>query len=520
MESVIECRNLTHCYGRRKIYENLSFDVPEGRILGLLGKNGTGKTTTINILSGYLEPRSGECRIFGENIRRMRPLTRRRIGLLIEGHVQYQFMSIEQIERFYAAFYPKWRREAYYELMRKLHVGPGQRISRMSCGQRSQVALGLILAQDPDLLVLDDFSLGLDPGYRRLFADYLREYAKAEEDGLPHLAHHSGHGAPDRRLHHHGLRPHSAATPRRGDSRPRAALYVPCARGGSAARRRGVLPPLGGAFDARILLVPAVRGGGAQARGGGDSRRRAARGARLAGGRFHRSDRKILKNAMLKAILYKEWIKSRWYLAVAFAVTCAFAGYAMLRLYRALGMMGAGHIWEVMVTRNAVFVEQMEYVPLLAGLLLAVVQFAPEMHRKCLKLTLHLPVSALRATGTMLLFGVAALTVVSGTSLALVAGAASPVLPHELVANIVGTLMPWYAAGLAAYLFAAWVILEPTWKRRTVNILMAVLLLRIFFLAPVPRAYAGFLPVLLALTLLSASLAWLSVVRFMAGRQD
>ena len=180
MESVIECRNLTHCYGRRKIYENLSFGVPEGRILGLLGKNGTGKTTTINILSGYLEPRSGECRIFGENIRRMRPLTRRRIGLLIEGHVQYQFMSIEQIERFYAAFYPKWRREAYYELMRKLHVGPGQRISRMSCGQRSQVALGLILAQDPDLLVLDDFSLGLDPGYRRLFADYLREYAKAE----------------------------------------------------------------------------------------------------------------------------------------------------------------------------------------------------------------------------------------------------------------------------------------------------------------------------------------------------
>lgn len=180
MESVIECRNLTHYYGRRKIYENLSFDVPKGRILGLLGKNGTGKTTTINILSGYLEPRSGECRIFGENIRRMRPLTRRRIGLLIEGHVQYQFMSIEQIERFYAAFYPAWNRDAYYGLMEKLKVAPGQRISRMSCGQRSQVALGLILAQNADLLVLDDFSMGLDPGYRRLFVEYLREFAKAE----------------------------------------------------------------------------------------------------------------------------------------------------------------------------------------------------------------------------------------------------------------------------------------------------------------------------------------------------
>ncbi len=181
MENIIECNNLTHYYGKRLIYENLSFSVPQGRILGLLGKNGTGKTTTINILSGYLTPRSGQCFIFGENIQTMPPALRRNIGLLIEGHVQYQFMTIREIERFYAAFYPgQWRKEAYYDLMNKLKVAPGQRISRMSCGQRSQVALGLILAQNPALLVLDDFSLGLDPGYRRLFVDYLRDYARSE----------------------------------------------------------------------------------------------------------------------------------------------------------------------------------------------------------------------------------------------------------------------------------------------------------------------------------------------------
>ena len=167
MEQIIECNNLTHYYGKRLIYENLSFTVPKGRILGLLGKNGTGKTTTINILSGYLKPRSGECRIFGQEIQTMAPALRRNIGLLIEGHVQYQFMTITQIEKFYAAFYPgQWKKEAYYELMNKLKVAPGQRISRMSCGQRS-----------------------------------LRR-----QNRLPDLAYYSGYGATGRRLYHDGLR--------------------------------------------------------------------------------------------------------------------------------------------------------------------------------------------------------------------------------------------------------------------------------------------------------------------------
>ena len=180
MQPIVQCKNLTHYYGKRCIYENLNFEIPQGRILGLLGKNGTGKTTTINILNGYLKPRSGECLMFGENSANLSPETKRKVGLLIEGHVQYSFMNISEIEKFYSAFYPKWRKDAYYELMKLLKIDPKQKISRMSCGQRSQVALGLILAQDPELLILDDFSMGLDPGYRMLFVDYLSEYAKAE----------------------------------------------------------------------------------------------------------------------------------------------------------------------------------------------------------------------------------------------------------------------------------------------------------------------------------------------------
>ena len=178
--NIIECKNLTHYYGKRCIYENLNFEIPQGRILGLLGKNGTGKTTTINILNGYLKPQSGQCLMFGEDSTQLSPETKRKVGLLIEGHVQYPFMNIHEIEKFYSAFYPGWKRDAYWELMKLLKIDPKQKLSQMSCGQRSQVALGLILAQDAELLILDDFSMGLDPGYRVLFVDYLSEYARAE----------------------------------------------------------------------------------------------------------------------------------------------------------------------------------------------------------------------------------------------------------------------------------------------------------------------------------------------------
>ena len=223
---------------------------------------------------------------------------------------------------------------------------------------------------------------------------------------------------------------------------------------------------------------------------------------------------------MWKAIVYKEWIKTRRYLFAALLLTAGFAGYGLLRLYRAVELMGAGHIWEVMVTRNAVFIDPIKFVPLLAGLLLAVVQFVPEMQRKCLKLTLHLPVPALATLGAMLVFGLAALSVLFGIGVAIVGLGPLPVIARELAGNILCTSLPWFLAGMAAYLLGAWVMLEPTWRLRAVNILMSLLVLRLFFLGEVPHAYDGFLPLLALFTACTASLSWISVVRFMAGRQD
>lgn len=175
--NAIEVKNLCHQYNGRTLYEDLILTVPEGTICGLLGKNGQGKTTLVNILMGFLKPTAGSCLVLGEDSHALSPAVRQRIGLLHEGHLAYEFMTIAQTERFYRGCYPGWEREIFFDLVDKMALSHNHKIGNMSCGQRSQVVLGVILAQNPDLLILDDYSMGLDAGYRRLFLDVLHDFA-------------------------------------------------------------------------------------------------------------------------------------------------------------------------------------------------------------------------------------------------------------------------------------------------------------------------------------------------------
>lgn len=180
----IVCRGLEFGYDERTVLHGINFTVPATGVTALLGKNGAGKSTTINILMGFLRPTRGECRILGYPSYDIPPLVRRDIGLLHEGFIQYDYMTIREIERFYSAFFPKWQPECFFDLVHRLHVPLDRRVARMSCGQRSQVALGLILAQRPRLMILDDYSMGLDVGYRRLFLELLRDYVDRQRVGV------------------------------------------------------------------------------------------------------------------------------------------------------------------------------------------------------------------------------------------------------------------------------------------------------------------------------------------------
>lgn len=175
---IIDISNLSYSYGSKKIYSNLNLKIKKGTIFGLLGKNGVGKSTLINILMGFIKPSNGKCLIFKEESFNLSAKTKENIALLYENFISYDFMSIKEIEKYFAPFYPNWKRKIFYDLVNLMDLNYNQKLSTLSFGQKSQVVLGLLFAQDAKLLILDDYSMGLDAGYRRLFIDYLKDYVK------------------------------------------------------------------------------------------------------------------------------------------------------------------------------------------------------------------------------------------------------------------------------------------------------------------------------------------------------
>ena len=164
---VIQTKGLSRCYGSRTVVSDLDLAVPRGCIFGFLGRNGSGKTTTIRMLLGLLEPTRGEARVLGEDSRALSEATRSRIGYMAEGHPVYDWMRIGECGHFQAACFPTWNESIFRAVLEHFRLGPERKARELSRGERAGLCLALTLAPEPELLILDDPALGLDPVARR-----------------------------------------------------------------------------------------------------------------------------------------------------------------------------------------------------------------------------------------------------------------------------------------------------------------------------------------------------------------
>jgi ABC-2 type transport system ATP-binding protein len=165
---VIATTGLTRYFGTKCAVDEVSLRIPRGSVTALLGRNGSGKSTLIRMLMGVLEPTRGAATVLGHDSQHLSPQVLGRIGYIAEGHPLFDWMRVRELGEFQKSFYPgTWDDRTFSAIVDHFHLSPTARAGKLSRGERAGVALALALAPQPELLVLDDPALGLDPVARR-----------------------------------------------------------------------------------------------------------------------------------------------------------------------------------------------------------------------------------------------------------------------------------------------------------------------------------------------------------------
>lgn len=169
-DSIIECRGLTKYFpGKAEPALNaVDLAIPKGQIVGLLGPNGSGKTTMIKMINGLLTPTSGEVLIDG-----MRPgiATKKIVSYLPERTYLNDWMSVQNIIDYFGDFYADFKKEKAYDMLQRLHINPNDRLKTMSKGTKEKVQLILVMSREARLYILDEPIGGVDPAARDYILD-------------------------------------------------------------------------------------------------------------------------------------------------------------------------------------------------------------------------------------------------------------------------------------------------------------------------------------------------------------
>lgn len=179
-ENVVEVDDLTVRYGDTLALAGVSLTVERGRVLAVVGKNGAGKSTLFRALLGLVPVERGELRLLGRPSRTLSAQDRERVAFVSERHAELGHARIEELGRLRASLYPSFDAALFSSLLAEAEVRRTARIGELSRGQRAIVCVGLALAQRPELLLLDDPTLGLDPLARRRVMQALLSVTRSE----------------------------------------------------------------------------------------------------------------------------------------------------------------------------------------------------------------------------------------------------------------------------------------------------------------------------------------------------
>lgn len=168
----VEIHGLTLSYAGKPVLNALDWQLLPGQVVGLLGRNGVGKTTLLESLLGLRDATAGEVRLFGSPLAQMDDTMRARIGFVPQQSQLFDWLTPRQLLAYFRSFYPKWNAAKVDALMSRWEIPQDQLISKLSGGQQQRLSIVRALAPEPDLLVLDEPVSSLDPVGRR---DFLRE---------------------------------------------------------------------------------------------------------------------------------------------------------------------------------------------------------------------------------------------------------------------------------------------------------------------------------------------------------
>ncbi len=177
-DRAIQIADLTVRYGRKVAVDHVSLNVMRGAVYALVGRNGAGKSSLVRCLLGQQKPGDGKITLFGEDVWSRRSELMQHVGVVSEDADAPPEMSVAAIARFCARLYRTWDQASVEERLRMFGVPLNSRFGSLSKGQKKQVSLALALANTPELLVLDDPTLGLDVVARKsLFEEVIGDLA-------------------------------------------------------------------------------------------------------------------------------------------------------------------------------------------------------------------------------------------------------------------------------------------------------------------------------------------------------